>query len=65
MAHRMFALLGAHLLLRGADLAAAGAADMASSQPKIFAPGSLSGLAAVECLTFAPDGAAVFFDRAA
>jgi hypothetical protein len=55
-------------LLAGA-LAALGLADAhaaaTSAQPAIFAPGAISGPAGVDCLTFSPDGATVFFDQQA
>src|SRR3546814_12815550 len=41
------------------------AADMASATPEIFAPGTISGPAGVDCLTFAPDGNTVYFDQQA
>ncbi|HET6805599.1 MAG TPA: hypothetical protein VFH59_09195 [Frateuria sp.] len=47
-------------------LALAGAARAAdTAQPEIFAPGTISGPAGVDCLTFAPDGATVYFDQQA
>lgn len=41
------------------------AADTAPTPPEIFAPGTISGPAGVDCLTFTPDGATVFFDQQA
>ena len=66
MLHRLLALLAGALALIGA-FAAVGlrATEVASPQPEIFAPGALSGPAGVDCLTFAPDGATVYFDQQA
>ncbi|WP_426701486.1 TolB family protein [Rhodanobacter sp. Col0626] len=41
------------------------AASVTSPAPEIFAPGTISGPAGVDCLTFAPDGATVYFDQQA
>jgi len=66
MLHRLFALLAGALALIGA-FAAVGlrAAEATSPQPEIFAPGAISGPVGVDCLTFAPDGATVYFDQQA
>jgi len=41
------------------------AVDMPPATPEIFAPGAISGPSGVDCLTFAPDGATVYFDQQA
>lgn len=66
MLHRLFALPAGALALIGA-FAAVGlrAAEATSPQPEIFAPGAISGPVGVDCLTFAPDGATVYFDQQA
>ena len=66
MVHRLLALLAGALALVAA-FAAVGlrAAEAALPQPQIFAPGAISGPAGVDCLTFAPDGATVYFDQQA
>lgn len=66
MLHRPLALIAGTLALIGA-FAAIGlrAATATSPQPEIFAPGAISGPAGVDCLTFAPDGATVYFDQQA
>ncbi|WP_231381775.1 hypothetical protein [Rhodanobacter sp. OR87] len=66
MAHRPLPLLACSLLaLALFGLAGARAADTTPATPKIFAPGAISGPAGVDCLTFAPDGATVYFDQQA
>ncbi len=37
----------------------------ATATPEVFAPGAISGPSGVDCLTFAPDGATVYFDQQA
>src|SRR6185312_11450493 len=66
MLHRLFALLAGALALIAA-FAAVGlrAAEATPPQPEIFAPGAISGPAGIDCLTFAPDGATVYFDQQA
>lgn len=63
MVRRTFALLAGALAALG--LPGAHAAASAAAQPEIFAPGAISGPAGVDCLTFSPDGATVFFDQQA
>ena len=66
MAHRPLPLLACGLLaLTLSGLAGAHAADTTPAAPEIFAPGAISGPAGVDCLTFAPDGATVYFDQQA
>src|SRR5690242_4685427 len=66
MAHRPFTLLAGALTALGiCCMAGASAASANSPQPEIFAPGAISGPAGVDCLTFAPDGATVYFDQQA
>src|SRR6185437_4491321 len=66
MLHRLLALLAGALALIAA-FAAIGlhAAEATPPQPEIFAPGAISGPAGIDCLTFAPDGATVYFDQQA
>jgi len=66
MIRRLVSLLAGSCIVLGMSAnAGAQAAAPASPQPQIFAPGSISGPSGVDCLTFAPDGAAVFFDQQA
>jgi len=66
MARRPLALFACSLLaLALSGTAAVHAADTPSVPPEIFAPGAISGPAGVDCLTFAPDGATVYFDQQA
>ncbi len=66
MVHRPLTLLACSLLALGlCGIAGVHAADMAPATPQIFAPGAISGPAGVDCLTFAPDGATVYFDQQA
>jgi Tol biopolymer transport system component len=66
MIRRMVSLLAGSCIVLGMSAnAGAQAAAPASPQPQIFAPGSISGPSGVDCLTFAPDGATVFFDQQA
>ncbi|KZC19143.1 MULTISPECIES: TolB family protein [Rhodanobacter] len=66
MAHRPLPLLARSLLaLALSGLAGARAADTTPATPEIFAPRAISGPAGVDCLTFAPDGATVYFDQQA
>jgi Periplasmic component of the Tol biopolymer transport system len=64
MIRRLVSLLAGSCIVLGMS-ASARAAAAASPQPQIFAPGSISGPSGVDCLTFAPDGATVFFDQQA
>jgi len=54
-------------LLSGCGIAslvvACGAAIAAPPQPHVFAPGTISSAAGVDCATFAPDGKTVFFHQ--
>jgi hypothetical protein len=66
MIGRMVSLLaGSCIVLGVCASASAQAAAPTSPQPQIFAPGSISGPSGVDCLTFAPDGATVYFDQQA
>jgi Tol biopolymer transport system component len=65
MLRRTSALLAGALAALGLPGAHASTSSAASSQPEIFAPGAISGPAGVDCLTFSPDGATVFFDQQA
>ena len=66
MARRPFAPLACSLLaLALCGVSAVHAGDMALAMPEIFAPGTISGPSGVDCLTFAPDGATVYFDQQA
>lgn len=66
MIRRMVSLLAGSCIVLGMSAnASAQAAAPASPQPQIFAPGSISGPSGVDCLTFAADGATVFFDQQA
>ena len=66
MIRRLVSLLAGSCIILGMSAnAGAQAAAPASPQPQIFAPGSISGPSGVDCLTFAPDGATVFFDQQA
>lgn len=66
MIRRLVSLLAGSCIVFGMSAnASAQAAAPASPQPQIFAPGSISGPSGVDCLTFAPDGATVFFDQQA
>jgi len=66
MAHRPLPLLVCGLVALGlSGVAAVHAAGMAPATPEIFAPGAISGPVGVDCLTFAPDGATVYFDQQA
>ena len=66
MARRMFAPFACSLLaLTLCGTGTARAADTTPATPEIFAPGAISGPAGVDCLTFAPDGATVYFDQQA
>ena len=55
------------VLLSGCGIAslvlACGAAIAAPPQPHVFAPGTISSAAGVDCATFAPDGKTVFFHQ--
>ena len=65
MVRRTFALLAGTLAALGLPGAHATASPAAAAQPEIFAPGAISGPDGVDCLTFSPDGATVFFDQQA
>ncbi|MFC5436031.1 TolB family protein [Rhodanobacter umsongensis] len=66
MARRASNLFACSLLaLALSGLAGAHAADTTPATPEIFAPGAISGPSGVDCLTFAPDGATVYFDQQA
>lgn len=66
MARRPLTLLACSLVALGlSGIAGVHAADMALATPEIFAPGAISGPAGVDCLTFTPDGATVYFDQKA
>jgi len=66
MVHRPLTLFACSLIALGlSGIAGVHAADMSLATPEIFAPGTISGPAGVDCLTFAPDGATVYFDQQA
>lgn len=66
MVRRMVSLLAGSCIVLGVS-ASVGVQSAAPTppQPQIFAPGSISGPSGVDCLTFTPDGATVFFDQQA
>lgn len=66
MVRRPLTLSACSLMALGlSGLAGVHGADMSPATPEIFAPGAISGPAGVDCLTFAPDGATVYFDQQA
>lgn len=65
MVRHLVPLLIVGIALAWSSLAAAQTVAPSSAPPQIFAPGSISGLVGVDCLTFMPDGNTVFFDQQA